>query len=606
MIMRSLIIIGGDKMRTVRSKLLAIFLIISFLPLLCMSIFSYTVSSKAVKEKAGKEVLNSLEQIGKNVEEKMETVKKYMNTFISSEKFKSTIKNGTFDKKNYQTVIDWKDLNDILGSVLYEDKLVRSLYIYKEEKCIYVFRDDFLDNVIFQKSGAYTKTIDSAGSLYREVYRTKTNDYEILFGRSIRDISKDDNDVLGLVFIFVDEKTLSDIYKVKGISQSGVIFITDGNGNIISHSDKSEINKNIMNESAYREAFGDKNTDYYVTKLNGTDTIVAFHTLKNWNVKVIETIPLKDYTGEVHSILLMTAILGFLLFFSLMLISLLMSSHITRPIKELKVAMKKLRNGDFEVRTAINTKDEFGDISDSFNYMTQKLRELVEKLISEERLRSSTELDMLQYQINPHFLYNTLGSMRFSSLTSGDMKTAEMLQILSRLLKRSLGSAGKLVPVEAELLNIKDYIYIQQIQYNNKINVEFDINEEIFEYMIPNLLLQPLIENAIFHGLDRNMDNPIISISAKKDEGDTVFFIRDNGKGMSANKVKEIYEGKDTLQRGFNNIGIKNVNMRLKLNYGEAYGLNIKSSPGMGTTVEVRLPIFKGGEDEDVKKCFDC
>lgn len=592
-------------MNTVRSKLVVIFLITAFLPLLCMSIFSYNISSKAVKEKAGREVLYSLDQIGKNVDVKMETIKKYTNTFVSSEKFRSIIKNGTFDKKNYQTIIDWKDLNDIFSSVLYEDKLIRSLYIYNKDKCIYAYGDDFLDNVKFQESSVYVKSLEYEGSLYRDVYEKSRNEYEIVFGRSIRDITKNDYDALGQVFIFIDERVFSDIFKKTGISQNGNIFITDGNGNIMSHFDKEQINRNIIKESAFKKVYGDKESDYYVANLNGIKSIVAYHTLTNWDVKVIETIPLKDYTVEVRSIIIVTAILGLALFLAILFVSLLVSSRITRPIEELKGAMKKLRTGDFQVRTSINTRDEFGDISESFNYMTQKLKELVEKLISEERLRSSTELDMLQYQINPHFLYNTLSSIRFSALASGDTKTAEMIQVLSRLLKRSLGSAGKLVPLKYELLNIKDYIYIQQMQYNKNISVEFDIDEELMEYMMPNLLIQPIIENALFHGLDRNMDNPSLAISARIVDNDVVFYVRDNGKGMSEEKIREIYEEKDSIQKGFNNIGIKNVNMRLKLNFGESYGLNIESCPGEGTNVEVKLPILKEVKDENVKKCFD-
>lgn len=591
-------------MYSVRSRLLVIFVFISLIPLLFMSIFSYNLSSKVIKDKTGKEVLNSLEQIGKNTDVKMNEVKKYLNTFISSERIKEIIKRGKFDKADYEIVTDWKEINDILGNILYEDNLVRSLYIYNKEKCVYAYGDEFLDTEEFKKGPSYKNAIDAQGSLVRDAFVRNTNTFNknskpenlMVFGRALRDTSYADNVCFGSVFIFVDEKVFSDIYIIKDTSQNSNIFIAEGNGRIISHSDKEKINENLYSDPVYNHVFDNDDSNYYVTDIDKVKTIVAYYTLKEWNLKIIETIPVKEYTGEVRELFLITAILAVFLFFSLLAISIIISKRITLPIKELKAAMKKLHNGDFNVRIKAKNRDEFGDINSSFNYMAEKLGELIEKLLSEERLRSEAELDMLQYQINPHFLYNILSSIRFSSISSGDVRTADMLQVLARLLKRTLGNAGKLVPMETEFMNLKDFIFIQQLQYNNKIIVEYNLEDNIWEYMIPNLLLQPIVENAIFHGFDRNMDNPTIRITGKKEEEKIVFCIHDNGKGMSEDKIKEIYLDEDKIQRGFTNIGMANVRRRLQLNFGEQYGLKIESKLGEGTMILVNLPaIFEEG-----------
>lgn len=591
-------------MYSVRSRLLIVLVFISLIPLLFMSIFSYNLSSKVVKEKTGKEVLNSLEQIGKNTDVKMNEVKKYLNTFISSEKIKEIIKKGKFDKADYEIVTDWKEINDILGNILYEDSLVRSLYIYNKDKCVYVYRDEFLDTEEFKKGTTYKNAIDAQGSLTREVFVRNTDALNkvsrsvnmVVFGRALRDTSFADNVCFGSVFIFVDEKVFSDIYNIEGTSENSNTFIAERSGRIISHSNKAEINKNLYSDPVYNQVFENDGSDYYVTNIGKVKTIVAYYTLKEWNLKIIETIPLKEYTGEVRDLFLITAVLAVFLLFSLLAISIIISKRITLPIKDLKAAMKKLHNGDFNIRINAKNRDEFGDINSSFNYMAEKLGELVEKLLSEERLRSETELDMLQYQINPHFLYNILSSIRFSSISSGDVRTADMLQVLARLLKRTLGNAGKLVPMETEFMNLKDFIFIQQLQYNNKIIVEYNLEDNIWEYMIPNLLLQPIVENAIFHGLDRNMDNPTIRIAGKKEEEKIIFTIHDNGKGMSEDKIMGIYLDKDKKQRGFTNIGMANVRRRLQLNFGEQYGLKIESKLGEGTMIIVSLPaIFEEG-----------
>lgn len=587
-------------MYSVRSRLLVIFVFISFIPLLFMSIFSYNLSSKVVKEKTGKEVLNSLEQIGKNTDVKMNEVKKYLNTFISSERIKELIKKGKFDKADYEIVTDWKEINAILGNILYEDNTVRSLYIYNKEKCVYAYGDEFLDTEEFKKSTTYKNAVDAQGSLTRDVFIRKFDtpnknlkpEDMLVFGRALRDTDYADNVVFGSVFVFINEKELSDIYNIKGTSQNSNIFIADGNGRIVSHSNKDSINENVYSDPSFNKVFSNDGADYYVTKLGSVKTIVAYYTLKEWNLKIIETIPLKEYTGEVRDLFVFTAVLAVFLCFSLLVISIIMSNRISQPIKELKAAMQKLHNGDFDVRTKIKNKDEFGDINESFNYMAEKLKELIQKLLLEERLRSETELDMLQYQINPHFLYNILSSIRFSSIASGDTKTADMLQVLARLLKRTLGNAGKLVPMETELLNLKDFIFIQQLQYNNRINIEYSLEDEIMEYMIPNLLLQPIVENAIFHGLDRNMENPTIRITGRKEEAQIMFCIQDNGKGMSEEKLKGIYDDKAQKERGFTNIGMANVRRRLELNFGKEYGLKIESKLGEGTAITVCLPAI--------------
>ena len=274
----------------------------------------------------------------------------------------------------------------------------------------------------------------------------------------------------------------------------------------------------------------------------------------------------------------------------------MLARRFSEPVRTLVGAMKLMQSGNFDVRIEKQFDTEFNILSKSFNFMGIRLKETINRLLEEEKRRGEIELQMLQYQINPHFVNNTIGSVRMYALAEGADKIAEVLLVLGRLFQRTLGSSSRLVRIRTEIINLEDFIRIERMQYMTQLNVNYEIEEAYMDYFIPNLLLQPLVENAIFHGFNKSIEQPTLSISVKLEGADIILSLQDNGVGMTSEKIEEIMHGGGDIGRRLNRIGIKNVDQRLKLYYGESYGVHLESSVGIGTVAMIRLPARREKE----------
>lgn len=221
--------------------------------------------------------------------------------------------------------------------------------------------------------------------------------------------------------------------------------------------------------------------------------------------------------------------------------------------------------------------------------MVSRLRELWDNIIEKQRQLRRSELRALQAQINPHFLYNTLDSIKWLAKLNHVPEISTIATQLGKLLRTSISSEEELMTVEESLKNIQSYLEIQKIRYSDKFEVVLDINPDMNPYRIPKLILQPIVENAIQHGLDHKSDKGCLLIKGWMEEGKLFFEVTDNGVGIGEEKLKNIHSGLD-LRTSKESIGIHNVNRRIQLYYGEQYGLIVKSQLGIGTTVTLWMP----------------
>ncbi len=266
-------------------------------------------------------------------------------------------------------------------------------------------------------------------------------------------------------------------------------------------------------------------------------------------------------------------------------VSILLSKVIVAPIETLSAGMRQVESGNYEVAIYCDSKDEIGQLILSFQKMVETINNLINKVLFDQIQQQKYEIEILQSKINPHFLYNSLSLINSKAILSGQNDISQMARLLSTFYRTMLNKGQQITTIASELENTKSYISIQQMMHSNSFETIYDIDETVLRYEIPILLLQPLAENAILHGLDhRELPGPaILSISCYQQNQDIIFKVMDNGCGMSETQCEQI------LTADSSGYGVKNVHQRIQLYYGTDYGLTFHSTPNMGTYVLVKI-----------------
>lgn len=274
----------------------------------------------------------------------------------------------------------------------------------------------------------------------------------------------------------------------------------------------------------------------------------------------------------------------------------LLNRIINVPITAISKKVDEISRGDFSYDAQIEWNHELGNIGRGINQLSRDVVQLMEKRIEDENKQRELEYQILQSQINPHFLYNTLNSIKWMATIQNASGIAEMTTALSRLLKSIAKGTRQIIPIREELALLKNYVLIQTYRYGGNISIDYQIEQdELLDCMIPKLTLQPIVENAIFHGIEAKGEYGRITVSIKKQGQEIRIDITDNGIGMSEDLIKEVLEEKaiDKEHDFFKKIGIGNVHQRLQYTFGSAYGLTIESQPGSYTTMSIRIPNKK-------------
>lgn len=300
----------------------------------------------------------------------------------------------------------------------------------------------------------------------------------------------------------------------------------------------------------------------------------------------------KVYTREVMATVYSTcAAMGILCLLLGLLCAWLLSRYLSKPVNELDEAMKRVEKGDYAAELSSNREDEMGRLTASFNRMTREYRQNLERSVQRERELNETELSMMQAQLNPHFLYNTLDSIKWLGVTNGVPQVAAVASGLAVLLRAGI-SGDRLITLERELELLEKYLDIQSLRFEDRFAWEIDVDERFQHCIVPKLILQPLVENSIIHGV-ANMDDGYIKLSAREKSGTLILSVQDNGVGIPQDVLDWLNDPDRDVPGG--HLGLKNVDRIVRLYYGGDYGISAYSAAGEGSLVELRLPMNKEG-----------
>ena len=280
----------------------------------------------------------------------------------------------------------------------------------------------------------------------------------------------------------------------------------------------------------------------------------------------------------------------------LLLFTLLLQRMVSRPVKAVYRRIKKIGAGDFSADNTIESADEFGFIGQGINHMAQDISKLMQDRMEAEKTKRELELGLLQSQVNPHFLYNTLNTIKWMAVMQRAQGISEITSALAQMLKKISKGTDQLVPLKEELAFLDDYITIQTYRYGGMFSYTCHVaGESLYDCRIMRFSLQPIVENAIFHGIEPKKQFGKITAEVTEEEGVLVIRITDNGVGMSGETIAKLLSGEENRPGVFRKIGLSNVNQRIQIEYGPAYGISIASELGSYTCVTLRFPMLDGG-----------
>ncbi|MBQ9663150.1 MAG: sensor histidine kinase [Oscillospiraceae bacterium] len=369
-----------------------------------------------------------------------------------------------------------------------------------------------------------------------------------------------------------------------GIGRRGYCYLMDTDGNIVYHPQQQLIYSELKSEdTALTAALEDG------SHVEG-NVIYAIRTLSNGQWRLVGVSFLQEVlTESLRQLGTVLLLLAGLVLLAALVVSVVLSATLSHPLRDLESAMEAFEaDADgFRYAPPRSGVREVRHLSASFHELVLKVQQLMKTVRDEEINLRKTELRALQAQINPHFLYNTLDSISWMCEQGKNAEAVEMVNALARLFRISISRGHELIPIRSELQHAESYLEIQAHRYKNQFTWAIDAEEPCLDYLCHKITLQPIIENAIYHGINGLVDDGEIRVSVREEGNDILFTVEDNGSGMTDEQIAAIMQKEQSDRAG---IGIKNVNDRLQIYFGSAYGIRIESRPDEGTTVSIRMP----------------
>ena len=575
-------------------------LVMTMLGLVCLFTaiitgYYYHVSATLIRINAERQIVNTLNQAVKNLDSKIAAIESILydtstSVYLQDLLWQAEKIEDSSDYSFWETSEGIRNLLMVEGTKL---SAIQGFYIFDTMGRSYTVRNlryNYSTEVIDWEALKEAKGRSVWGSPQRgKVLFGKENAPLVLpVGKTIYSLSN--HKILGYMIVFLDADYLQSVADDILFADGDIIFLTDRDGNVLSPD---------IPYKAKRLPFqmGEIVSCRYE---NRRERIAEWPTESGvWSLRVVtrdeaQNEELLNFQKTTVILLFGTAILAVVL-------SILLARSISNPILKLVEDMQKFSKGDFTVQVSVRYHDEIGVLRSNFNQLVNDINHLISDIYNEKMLKQQAQLRMLQMQINPHFLYNTLDTINWLAQSHGAEDVAEVTRSLGYLMHFSLAEQ-ELISLEEELDAVEHYMVIQGYRYGKQLNMEMQVDEEALYEKVPRHLILPLIENAVEHGLKNKTGEKKIRVTGVVCDGVVRMEVSDNGEGMTEEEIEralgEKGAGMQQKKKRHMSIGLRNVNRRIRLRYGEEYALKIYSTPGEGTVVEVRIPCQVGEEPE--------
>ena len=373
------------------------------------------------------------------------------------------------------------------------------------------------------------------------------------------------------------------------LAASGYIYFISNDGEIIYHPNQQEIDSGEFLEDL--EGVSDHVYGTYISQFAGHERLTVIQTVNQTRWRIVGVAMMDEIMDDLGSFQTALLFISAVMIIISIIATTIISKHITSPLRRLESEMRKVETGDFEVSLPQSHSIEVESLSSSFRIMVARIKVLMKRIKATEEIKRQRELDALQAKINPHFLYNTLDSVIWMAETGDNHGVVKMVSALARLFRISIAKGHDVITLSEELLHVQNYLDIQSMRYKDKFTYSITIPPELENAPTIKLIVQPVVENSIYHGIKYLQEEGRIEIKAEAVDDGIKIIISDNGVGMKSETAAAILnpDQENTVSSG-NGIGLRNIDERIKLSYGEKYGLSIWSEPDEGTTVTILIP----------------
>jgi two-component system sensor histidine kinase YesM len=567
-----------QKTITIKRKLLFINMVVAILPVVVFGILITRVYEDTVDKRTRQSVEDSSMVIADRITRVLkdaENCSNYLTVNINKVmETKATTKKLSLAEQKAIT-------NELYVAKIVFDEINSIAFISMDEK-VYVSDNTILTNTeaILESEQLETLKETSGKSIWfpleeREFLVQDITQPVLTLGKKVVQINT--GETLGYIFLNVDISAIENNLTNQLINYR----LVDENETVIS----SVVSSKYITEENVNELLMETNSNQVKTYL-GRKYYLSNYEIADYRWRLVGVTDLNEFNVEAKKILY----LGMVIALAAILLEILLSNYLSRmitvPLLKLKNGAEEIAGGNMNLRLHFKSEDEIGQLGNSFNYMSEQVQELLVKVNYEAKKKREYELSLLQEQVKPHFLYNSLDIVIKLSEMNRNKEARRAVRRLADYYRNSLSDSKEIITIGQEIKIVEDYLELQRIRYNDLFTYEVAIDEDILQMLIPKLTLQPLIENAIYHGMKYKEETGILRITGRKNEGGVILSVEDNGAGMVQECSEALLQNKPE-----GHFGVYSVNHRIKLYFGEEYGIAVDSEVGIGTKIDVMLPL---------------
>lgn len=575
----------------IKYKFILFFSMVIFIFIGFTSYFLYKKNAGFLYEKAANTYLQHTIQSNDNISFLLNSYERILNYFYLNEDFKMILSSESYDVSDYLTAK--KKILNYISSLTIAYDLIPSIKIY-------IHSNDFLiDNDLFFDIDRYKETdwayeVSNAPAKMKlhkwlKPYKDVKSGMEQYIMGGIVTLEDDRFQTIAMIFMELDLLKMFEFLDKNGKDSTDLVetVLINDEGFVIYSTDNDMITKNIGDKPFIKRILPDAK-GYFNTRLENKNKLVVFDTNKKTGWKLLSIIDDRQIVGENRSNLRFTILLSFSGIVFAMIVTFFYVNMITKRIQELTNAMITVGEGNFDVNTSISGMDEIGKMNSVFLNMLRETKKLVNDIRETENSKHKLELMSMQEQIKPHFLYNSLSAISSIALTIEAYDIYAAIQSLTQYYKVSLSKGMNIILISDEIKHVQSYVNLLVLRFRNKLNIVYDIDDNVYPFYTPKILLQPLVENSVLHGFNTKREKiGTVMVRVAKKDNSILFEVEDDGVGIREEVIENIVNGSS------GGYALKNIDNRVKLVCGPEYGLGISSIPGKGTRVTIKISLLR-------------
>ena len=561
---------------------------IALISLIIFQRFTNSLNATIIEENSG-----IVGQLGESVDSYLRNAMKVSDSIYYNVIKNTDISNDDIKKGMNLIYVNNDNMIDDIALISGKGELIESMPALRLKDNSNVLEKDF-----FKKSMAESEYINFSMPHIRDLFDRNENSYSwvISLSRAV-EVTDEGKATQALLLINLNYRYFEETFSNVNLGNGGYVYLTNDRGDIIWHPKQNEIYSGRFNEdNKYAATLKDGIT---VENLSGKNLTLNVRTIGYTGWKLVGVTPSAALGIDGIKFRFFVLFVADLFLFLLAMINAFISDKISNPIKRLDGSVREIESGNLDVEILPSGSYEVEHLGKSIKNMLGRIKVLMSDLVAEHNAKRKSEFDTLQSQINPHFLYNTLDIIVWMIENENSDKAVNIVTALAKFFRISLSKGKNIITVKDEVEHVRNYLMIQNMRFKNRFEYSIDVDEKVLSYSSLKLMLQPLVENAIYHGMEFMDGDGEIDVKVFKEDDSLYFTITDNGLGMSEDMVETLLSKDFVPSKKGSGIGVKNVNERIKLYFGSEYGLKVESEPDEGTKITIHLPAVVYGENDE-------